>query len=116
MRHGRKSSSKRFDGYKRHVLMDLDERLVLAVETLPANMAEHRALDSLLRQVQAQNRELVSLHTDRGYLAAHEVPVIDKQGVLIVCRPWPNRRGDHFSKADFEIDLTEGVVTCSAGQ
>lgn len=116
MRHGRKSSSKRFDGYKRHILTDLDEHLVLAVETTPANLPEHQALASLLQQVKAQNRDLVSLHIDRGYIAAHEVPVIDKQGVLIVCRPWPNRRGDHFHKADFEIDLKQGMVTCPAGQ
>ncbi|NEO66094.1 MAG: transposase [Moorea sp. SIO4G2] len=30
MRHGRKSSSKRFDGYKRHILKDLDSGLVRA--------------------------------------------------------------------------------------
>jgi hypothetical protein len=31
MRHGRKSKSQRFDGYKRHVLRDLDNGLVRAV-------------------------------------------------------------------------------------
>ena len=40
MRHGRKSSSKRFDGYKRHILKDLDSGLVRAVGVTPANIPE----------------------------------------------------------------------------
>ena len=37
MRHGRKSSSKRVDGYKAHVLTDHDNELILGVATTAAN-------------------------------------------------------------------------------
>jgi len=37
MRHGRKSKSKPFNGYKRHLAADLDSRLVLACAVTPAN-------------------------------------------------------------------------------
>ncbi|HVJ90375.1 MAG TPA: transposase, partial [Labilithrix sp.] len=37
MRHGRKSKSKRFDGYKEHIARDLDLPLVLACAVTPAN-------------------------------------------------------------------------------
>ena len=40
MRHGRKSRSVRFYGYKRHVLKDLDSGLVRAVGVTPANAPE----------------------------------------------------------------------------
>src|SRR5207245_9423004 len=40
MRHGRKSRSVRVDGYKRHVLHDLDTGLIRAVGLTPANVAE----------------------------------------------------------------------------
>jgi hypothetical protein len=40
MRHGRKSRSQRFDGYKRHVLKDLDIGVVRAVGITPANVPE----------------------------------------------------------------------------
>src|SRR2546425_3854841 len=40
MRHGRKSRSVRVDGYKRHVLHDLDTGLVRAVGVTAANVAE----------------------------------------------------------------------------
>jgi len=35
MRHGRKSKSKRFDGYKQHVSTDLETDLVLACAVTP---------------------------------------------------------------------------------
>ena len=40
MRHGRKSRSQRFDGYKRHVFKDLASGLVRAVGITPANVPE----------------------------------------------------------------------------
>ena len=40
MRHGRKSSTQRIDGYKRHVLRDLDSGLVRAVGITAANAPE----------------------------------------------------------------------------
>ncbi len=43
MRHGRKSRSQRFDGYKRHVLKDLDSGLVRAVGITPGNVPEANA-------------------------------------------------------------------------
>jgi hypothetical protein len=40
MRHGRKSRSTLIDGYKRHVLRDLDSGVVPAVGITPANVPE----------------------------------------------------------------------------
>ena len=40
MRHGRKSRAFKFDGYKRHVLKDLDSGMVRAVGITPANFPE----------------------------------------------------------------------------
>ena len=37
MRHGRKSKSKRFNGYKQHIATDLDTTLILACAVTPAN-------------------------------------------------------------------------------
>jgi hypothetical protein len=47
MRHGRKSRSQRFNGYKRHVLRDLDLGVVRAVGLTPANTPEAQVTDAL---------------------------------------------------------------------
>jgi hypothetical protein len=48
MRHGRKSRSVLFDGYKRHVLRDLDSCLEPAVGITPANVPEAAVTDDQL--------------------------------------------------------------------
>ncbi|WP_437738640.1 hypothetical protein [Sorangium sp. So ce1335] len=40
MRHGRKSRSKRFDGYKEHIARDLDLPVIVACPFKPANRPE----------------------------------------------------------------------------
>src|SRR5712691_11559175 len=40
MRHGRKSKSKRFNGFKRHIAADVDRGLILACAITPANRPE----------------------------------------------------------------------------
>ena len=47
MRHGRKSRSVRVDGYKRHVLRDLDTGLIRAVGMTPANAAEATVTEAI---------------------------------------------------------------------
>jgi len=43
MRHGRKSRSKKIDGYKRHILKDLEIGVVFAVALTRANTPEATA-------------------------------------------------------------------------
>lgn len=116
MRHGRKSSAKRFDGYKRHLARDLDEKLILAAEPFPANTPDTAGLDPLLVAVELQHRDVTSLHLDRGYLGGDLITVYDQAGVVIICKPWPvpNSTGG-FSKPDFQIDLATVQATCPAG-
>ncbi|MEQ8467890.1 transposase [Coleofasciculus sp. E1-EBD-02] len=70
MRHGRKSSAVKFNGYKRHVLTDLDSGLVRAVGLTPANVPEAWVSDAISADLRAQQVKLVELHIDRAYLSA----------------------------------------------
>src|ERR1700756_5994742 len=54
MRHGRKSRSLLVDGYKRHVLRDLDSRLIVAVGVTPANAPEASVTDAIEADMAAQ--------------------------------------------------------------
>ena len=116
MRHGRKSSSKAFNGYKRYVATMVDAPLIMSAEVRPANVPEREAVPSLLESLAAFG-ELASLYIDRGFLAHEEVTNLDRTGVTILCRPWQEagNRG-RFSKRDFDIDLRRRVVTCPAGE
>jgi len=117
MRHGRKSSATRFDGYKRHIAHDLDEHLILAAEALPANTPDTAGLEPLLIAVELQHRQVTSLPIDRGYLGDDLIPDYEAYGAAIRCRPWPAPHpAGHFSKREFQLDLAAGQATCPAGQ
>src|ERR1700678_925067 len=51
MRHGRKSKSKRFNGYKRHIAADLDSHLILACAITPANRPEEEPAPALREDI-----------------------------------------------------------------
>src|SRR5262249_48698006 len=106
MRHGRKSRAVRVDGYKRHVLHDLDSGLVCAVGLTPANAPEASvtpALDADLAAQQLVVAELTELHIDRAYLSSRWVRE-RPQTLAIYCKAWPVRnRGGRFPKTAFTL-------------
>jgi hypothetical protein len=73
MRHGRKSRSVRVNGYKRHVLHDLDTDLIRAVGLTPANVPEASVTEAISEDLARQATTLMELHIDRAYLSSHLV-------------------------------------------
>lgn len=116
MRHGRKSRRVRVDGYKRHVLHDLDSGLVCAVGLTAANAAEARVTDALDADLAAQHLSLATLaelHLDRGYLSSRWVR--ERPATLdIFCKAWPVRNGTRFPKTAFSLDWTRQTLRCPA--
>src|SRR5918912_1755335 len=54
MRHGRKSRSLLIDGYKRHIVRDLDSGLIPVVGVTAANVPEASVTDSIVADLEAQ--------------------------------------------------------------
>jgi len=115
MRHGRKTKSKRFNGYKRHVATDMASDAILACAMTPANHAEHEALAPLKADILRQGLRIGEAHFDRGYMGSEAVPEIEREGGEVICKPWRARNGDLLSKEDFSINLRSMSITCPAG-
>lgn len=116
MRHGRKSRSKAFSGYKRYITTLVDVPLILSAEARPANVPEQEAVPSMVSSLRAFGK-LESLYIDRGFLAHAEITKLDRRGVKVLCRPWRDQgTSDRFGKRDFQIDLRRRQVTCPAGR
>ncbi len=115
IRHGRKSRSVLFDGYKRHVLRDLDTGLVTAVGITPANAPEASVTSDITADLDAAGLRLAELHIDRAYLSSDLVR--DRPpGLAIYCKAWRVRNtGGRFAKDQFSIDFAAGQLTCPAG-
>jgi hypothetical protein len=111
MRHGRKSRSVRVDGYKRHVLHDLDSGLVRAVGITPANAPEASVTEAIRADLSAQQAQLAELHIDRAYLSSTLVRERSAD-LLIYCKAWPVRNGSRFLKTAFELDWEQQRIRC----
>lgn len=115
MRHGRKSKSKLFNGYKRHISIAVGTGpIIVAAAVTPANHPEHEATGALLDESEQHGQTSTAL-VDRGYLASPRLELLRSQGKEVLCKPWPSRNGGRFTKEDFAIDLKAHQLTCPAG-
>jgi hypothetical protein len=114
MRHGRKSKTKRFDGYKRHIT--IANGLILGTAVEPANVPEYVPAPRLLAAAE-RHGALEILDIDRGYLPSPAVEQRHRDGVLINSRAWQvNKHVGLYTKQDFHIDLRRHRVVCPAGK
>lgn len=112
MRHGRKSQSTLVNGYKRHLLHDLDSGLVPVVGITPANLPEASVTDAIEQDLQAQHRTLSELHIDRAYLSSNLVKHRSDE-LAIYCKAWSvQARPGQFAKTAFVLDWQQQRVTC----
>lgn len=118
MRHGRKSKSKRFNGYKRHLATDLDTDLILACALTPANRPEEEGAPSLRHDIGKLRRRntIGALYIDRGYIGSVLVKDVLARRGTIACKPWVSRNGTRFAKTEFKINMRNRTIRCPAGE
>ena len=117
MRHGRKSSSKRFDGHKAAIVVDTDTQLITAVDVLPGNAPDNLGALDLVEQSEASaGVSVTEAMGDTAYGDGGTRQAFADAGRQLVAKVpgRPNRK--HFPKPDFHLDLVAGSCTCPAGQ
>ncbi len=117
MRHGRKSSSKRFDGHKLSVAVDTATKLTLAVEILAGNAGDSQGALELVKQAEAntglQVRKAIG---DCAYGDGPTRQAFEQGGVELSAKVPASPSKDLFPKSRFTLDLTDMIATCPAGQ
>lgn len=116
MRHGRKSKSKRFNGFKRHIAADVDRGLILACAITPANRPEDEAIPSLTVDMAHQGFDVDHLLIDRGYINSTLVDEVLARRGTVVCKPWKSRNGSLFPKSAFTLNIRTRTIECPNGQ
>jgi hypothetical protein len=115
MGHGRKSPSKRVDGYKAHVLTDHDNELILGVATTAANCPdgpEAAGLVSAARQAGVPVSEVLG---DTAYGDGDTRISVEAAGAKVTAKTQPPPATGKFTKIDFVIDPEALSATCPAG-
>ncbi len=117
IRHGHKSSSVRFDGYKAAVAVDTDSQIITAVEVLPGNAPDNTQALELVDQSESNTAcQVEETIGDCAYGdGATRQAFVDAGRSLVAKVPGrPNKTC--FPKEDFKIDLEAGTCTCPSGQ
>ena len=117
MRHGHKSSSRRFDGHKAAIVVDTDTQLITAVAVLPGNAPDNLGALELVEQSEANTGVPVQeAMGDAAYGDGATRQTFADAGRKLVARVPGRPDRKHFPKDDFVIDLAAGSCTCPAGQ
>ena len=117
MRHGRKSSSHRFNGHKAQIGVDTDSQLITAVDVLAGNApdADH-ALEVVEASEAATGCQVVEVLGDCAYGAGSTRAEFAATGRAIVAKVPDLHNHEFFAKTAFQIDLEAGMCTCPAKQ
>jgi hypothetical protein len=116
MRHGRKSSQTRFDGYKVSAsATNTPEPLITAIALAPASEHDGPQAKALIDS-QPPERRPPRILGDTAYGSGPVRAQMTERDVQVLA-PVPEApiREGRFDKRDFDIDLKAGVVSCPAG-
>ena len=117
MRHGHKSSSRRFDGHKAAIVVDTDSQLITAVEVLPGNAPDNLGALELVEASEANTGVPVEeAMGDAAYGDGDTRQAFADAGRTLIARVPGRPDRKHFPKDDFVIDLAAGSCTFPAGQ
>src|SRR5216683_1115230 len=115
MRHGRKSSSHRFNGHKAQIGVDTDSQLITAVDVLAGNAADvEHALEVVEATEAATDYEVVEVIGDCAYGAGSTRAEFAERGRTLVAKVPEIHNQACFAKTAFQIDLEAGTCTCPA--
>jgi len=117
MRHGRKSASKRFNGHKAAVAVDLESQLIGAVEVLAGNAGDQeKALELVHQSERVMEAEVVETVGDCAYGGGPTRRAFADEERVLTAKVPVTSNGDRFPKREFAIDLEKMEVRCPAGQ
>ena len=121
MRHGRKSSSKTFNGYKASVAADVEDGVILATDVIAANAHDSEGAAELAAQAGKNAKQAVdNVLGDTAYGSSTTRKAITKatKGAKVIAKvPKPSKpKSIEFTVEDFEIDIKRGVAKCPAGK
>ncbi len=117
-RHGRKSKSQTFKGFKLHLVGDVVSGLIASLAVTPGNYHDNRPAHRLIRRASDLLDGIKRVLGDTAYGAASFRRKIRLElGVELVAPPPPSTKpkNGRFGKGDFEVDFAAGCALCPNG-
>jgi hypothetical protein len=125
-RHGHKTASRGFDGYKGHAAMDPDSEIITATMVTPGNAGDAAAAADLITDLlddhtdnggqDGQDGQEPTVYGDAAYGTGEFHDRLGEAGIESRCKTQaPTAADGLFTKDRFVIDLGAQTATCPAG-
>jgi hypothetical protein len=120
-RHAHKTTSRRQDGYKAHVVVEPDTGIITACALTKASGAGSGdavvGVELLAADTTVGEGEPVEVLGDSAYGSGDLLAALDAGGHVPLVKPWPVNPAvlGGFTVDDFTVDHQAGTVTCPAG-
>jgi hypothetical protein len=114
-RHGRKSASKAFNGFKLHVMGTIESQFVTGIAVTDG--ATHDAVPTvkLLKQAEKLGLKPEEALGDAAYGTGANLRACEEVGVNMRTKLPTSRNKTAIPKREFDIDVDAGTVTCPEG-
>jgi len=117
MRHGRKSSSRRFDGHKAAIAVDAESQLITAVEVLAGNAADsEQAMELITASEENTGLKVEETIGDCAYGSGNTRQAFADEERKLVAKVGRHGRRGQIPKEEFRINLEKMTCTCPTGQ
>ena len=123
-RHGHKTASRGFDGYKGHAAVDPDSEIVTATKVTPGNAGDATVAAELIEDLlgdgddappaTGEDDERPAVYGDSAYGGGEFQSRLEDNDIDSRCKTQPPSPppGGLFPKDRFDVNLTAGTVTC----
>ncbi len=125
-RHGHKTESRHFDGFKGHVAIDPDSEIITAIDVTAGNVGDASAVVSLLKEELAAAEKTgclappetkLEVYGDASYGTADVLEQLEEVGFEANLKVQaPSNRKELFTQDQFTIDLENKTVCCPEKQ
>ncbi len=118
MRHGHKSVSKGFNGYKASTVIDTQDGVVLSTGLIAANEHDKTGAKEMIAHAAADcGQDVARMIGDTAYGSMELRNEMASAGVEVVAKMPPvSNPAKRFTIEDFKIDAKRGVATCPKGK
>ena len=117
MRHGRKSRSGKFNGYKTHLTKDVDSDIITNIDVSLGNCPDGDIAEPLIDEVKEElGVKTGSLTGDGAYGSGKMQKKMDGKEIELTSKAPPLKDTGKLNKEEFDVDVKNEKVVCPEGK
>jgi len=117
MRHGRKSSSGKFDGHKTHIIKDVSSDIITNIDVSSGNCPDKKMAEPLIDEAKEEfGVKTRSVTADGAYSSPDTQNNMSDREIELISKVPTVKNSGKLSKEEFGIDIENEKVICPEGK